>query len=145
MHDSVYNDIRKAAEVHRQVRKYIKSFAKPGVSMWDLCETLENKVRTLIEANGLTQGIAFPTGCSLNHVAAHWTPNPGDKTVLQYDDVCKIDFGTHVNGRIIDSAFTLTFNPVYDNLLKAVKESTNAGIKVLYLSGTRYDWLTDVF
>ena len=44
-------------------------------------------------------GLAFPTGCSLNHCAAHYTPNNGDKTVLQHDDVCKIDFGTHVNGR----------------------------------------------
>jgi methionine aminopeptidase len=46
-------------------------------------------------------GLAFPTGCSLNHCAAHYTPNAGDKTVLQYDDVCKIDFGTHVNGMIL--------------------------------------------
>lgn len=36
-------------------------------------------------------------------MAAHWTPNSGDTTVLQYGDVCKLDFGTHVNGRIIDS------------------------------------------
>lgn len=41
-------------------------------------------------------GIAFPTGCSLNWVAAHWTPNGGDNTVLQYDDVMKLDFGTQV-------------------------------------------------
>ena len=45
--------------------------------------------------------MAFPTGCSLNHCAAHYTPNAGDKTVLQYDDVCKIDFGTHINGELI--------------------------------------------
>lgn len=31
-------------------------------------------------------------------VAAHYTPNAGDKTVLQYDDVMKLDFGTHING-----------------------------------------------
>lgn len=68
-------------------------------------------------------------GCSLNHVAAHWTPNSGDKTVLQYDDVCKIDFGTHVNGRIIDSAWTVHFNPKYDVLAEAVRESTAAGVK----------------
>ena len=43
-------------------------------------------------------GLAFPTGCSINHCAAHYTPNAGDPTVLQYDDVCKIDFGTHING-----------------------------------------------
>lgn len=34
-----------------------------------------------------------------------------------------------MNGRIIDSAFTVAFNPMYDNLLLAAKESTNAGIK----------------
>jgi len=50
--------------------------------------------RYLIEANGLEAGIAFPTGCSLNFCAAHWTPNPGDNTVLDYNDVCKLDFGT---------------------------------------------------
>lgn len=44
----------------------------------------------------VSAGIAFPTGCSLNWVAAHWTPNAGDKTVLQYDDVMKLDFGTQV-------------------------------------------------
>ena len=42
-------------------------------------------------------GLAFPTGCSINHCAAHFTPNAGDSTVLEYDDVCKIDFGTHVS------------------------------------------------
>ena len=42
---------------------------------------------------------AFFSGCSLNHCAAHYTPNAGDKTVLKYDDVCKIDFGTHINGK----------------------------------------------
>ena len=47
-------------------------------------------------------------------MAAHWTPNSGDKTVLQYGDVCKIDFGTHVNGRIIDSAWTVHFDPQAD-------------------------------
>jgi methionine aminopeptidase len=34
-------------------------------------------------------------------VAAHWTPNSGDQTVLQYDDVMKLDFGTHVDGSIL--------------------------------------------
>ena len=42
-------------------------------------------------------GLAFPTGCSINHCAAHYTPNAGDNTVLQYDDVMKVDFGTQVS------------------------------------------------
>ena len=50
--------------------------------------------------------------------------------MLQYDDVLKVDFGVHVNGRIVDSAFTVAANPVYDNLLAAVKAATNTGLKV---------------
>jgi methionine aminopeptidase len=30
----------------------------------------------------------FPTGVSLNQIAAHYTSNPGDKTVLKYICVC---------------------------------------------------------
>ncbi|ORX87159.1 peptidase M24A, methionine aminopeptidase [Anaeromyces robustus] len=125
------NDLRKAAEVHRQVRYYAHKFIKPGLKMVEICENIENAVRSLIEAkdNDYTSGLAFPCGCSLNNCAAHYTPNKGDDTVLKYDDVCKIDFGTQVNGNIIDSAFTVHFNPMYDNLVNAVKESTYAGIK----------------
>ncbi|XP_041012991.1 methionine aminopeptidase 2B-like isoform X2 [Juglans microcarpa x Juglans regia] len=125
----LYNSVRRAAEVHRQVRKYIKGILKPGMLMTDICETLENAVRKLISENGLQAGIAFPTGCSLNWVAAHWTPNPGDKTVLQYDDVMKLDFGTHIDGYIVDCAFTVAFNPMFDPLLEASREATNTGIK----------------
>lgn len=66
--------------------------------MIEIAELIENGTRALIEENGLEAGIGFPTGCSLNHCAAHYTPNAGDKTVLSYDDVMKIDFGTQVNG-----------------------------------------------
>ena len=62
----IYNSLRQAAEVHRQVRKYMRSIMKPGMLMIDICETLENTVRKLISENGLQAGIAFPTGCSLN-------------------------------------------------------------------------------
>lgn len=85
--------------------------------MIDICEELEDMNRFLSKENGLKSGIAFPTGCSINYCAAHYTPNPGDNTVLNYDDVCKIDFGSQVNGKIIDCAFTVAFNPKFDTLL----------------------------
>lgn len=106
-----------------------QAIMRPGMKLVDICEAIENTNRRLVEENGLNAGIAFPTGCSINHCAAHYTPNPGDDTVLGYDDVMKIDFGTQVNGHIIDCAFTVAFNPVFDPLLEAVKEATNTGIK----------------
>ena len=124
-----YNIIRRAAEVHRQVRQYAQRTIKPGMSMTDIANMIEDGTRTLVEANGFNSGIGFPTGLSLNEVAAHYTPNAGDKRVLQSGDVLKVDFGVHVQGRIVDSAFTLNFEPTYDPLLAAVKAATNAGIK----------------
>ncbi|CAD7693285.1 unnamed protein product [Nyctereutes procyonoides] len=53
--EKIWNDFREAAEAHRQVRKY------------------------LIKENRLNAGLAFPTGCSLNNCAAHYTPNAAVK------------------------------------------------------------------
>ena len=75
-----YNNIRRAAEVHRQVRKYARKTIRPGMRMIDIAEGIENGVRALVEENGLESGVGFPTGLSLNHCAAHYTPNSGDTT-----------------------------------------------------------------
>jgi methionyl aminopeptidase len=127
-------DIRQAAEIHRNVRKYAQSYIRPGMTMLDICQRLEKKTFELVGtkpdwSNYLQGGYGFPTGCSLNHVAAHYTPNYGDKTVLTANDICKLDFGVHVNGRIVDSAFTIAFDPIFDPLIQATQEATNAGIR----------------
>jgi len=94
-----------------------------------ICNEIERSNKILLEANGLNAGWGFPTGVSLNECAAHYSPNPGDVNIFKYDDVLKIDFGTHINGRIVDCAFTVAFNPVYDNLLLGVREATYVGMK----------------
>ena len=146
-----YQHIRRAAEVHRQVRQYARRFIKPGMTMTEIANGIEDGVRSLVEEDGLESGIGFPTGLSLNECAAHYTPNAGDtvgKTscsvhnvgklnvfcckVLQKEDVLKVDIGVQVKGRICDSAFTLNFQPTYDKLLEAVKDATNTGIRVRY-------------
>jgi methionyl aminopeptidase len=126
--ESIIADVRQAAEVHRQVRRYVRKIAQPGIKMIDLCERSEAAVRALVRERGLDAGVAFPTGCSLNHVAAHWTPNAGDTTVLQRGDVMKFDFGVHVNGHIIDCAFTVAHDPTFAPLLDTVRAATEAGI-----------------
>jgi hypothetical protein len=39
-----------------QVRKYAQKTIKPGMSMIEICELIENGTRTLIEENGLEAG-----------------------------------------------------------------------------------------
>ncbi|KAF8481333.1 methionine aminopeptidase 2-like protein [Russula ochroleuca] len=124
-----YENIRRGAEVHRLVRNHARKFIHPGMTMTDIANGIEDTVRALVEENGLEAGIGFPTGLSRNNCAAHYTPNANDSIVLKKEDVLKVDIGVHVRGRILDSAFTLTFEPTYDNLLEAVKAATNTGIQ----------------
>jgi methionyl aminopeptidase len=135
MNNDFLQEYRQAAEIHRQVRQYAKANIKPGQSLTEIAEGIEDSVRALSGHPGLEEGdnirggVAFPTGVNLDHIAAHYSPNAGNKTLLAQDNVMKVDFGVHVNGRIVDSAFTIAFDPMYDNLLEAVKEATNTGIR----------------
>jgi len=101
---------------------------RPGMKLIDICNEIEAKVRELLPADGLHAGNAFPTGCSLNNVAAHWTPNTGENDILKYDDLVKFDFGVHIDGLIIDCAWTSSFDPRFDGLKEAVLDATNTGI-----------------
>ncbi|KAK9412945.1 putative Methionine aminopeptidase 2 [Seiridium unicorne] len=137
--DNINNDFltdyRHAAETHRQVRQWAQKNIKPGQTLTEIANGIEDSVRRLVGHDGLAEGDAiiagmgFPTGLNLDHIAAHYSPNAGNKTVLQQSNVMKVDIGVHVNGRIVDSAFTIAFDPMYDNLLAAVKDATNTGIK----------------
>ena len=130
------NEYRHGAEIHRQVRQWAQKNIKAGQTLTEIAEGIEDSVRALSGHPGLEEGdnikggMGFPTGLSINHCAAHYTPNAGNKTVLQKGDVMKVDFGVHINGRIVDSAFTWTDDPMYDNLLAAVKDATNTGVRV---------------
>jgi methionyl aminopeptidase len=141
MNNDFLQEYRQAAEVHRQVRQYAQKTIKPGQTLTEIAEGIEDAVRALTGHQGLEEGdnlrggMGFPCGLSINHCAAHYTPNAGNKMVLQQGDVMKVDFGAHINGRIVDSAFTMTFDPVYDPLLEAVKDATNTGIRVRQIAG----------
>jgi len=50
-----------------------------------------------------------------------YSPNPGG---------AEVDFEFYVKGRILNSAFTLTWDHTYDRLLEAVKDATNTDIRV---------------
>ena len=55
----MYNEIRQAAEAHRQTRQHIQKWVKPGMKMIDICNELESTARKLINENGLKVRISF--------------------------------------------------------------------------------------
>lgn len=136
MNNDFLTEYRHGAEIHRTIRQWAQRNIKPGQTLTEIAEGIEDGVRALTghsgveEGDAMIAGMGFPTGLNINHIAAHYSPNAGNKIVLQQEDVMKVDFGVHVNGRIVDSAFTIAFDPVYDNLLNAVKDATNTGIRV---------------
>ena len=123
-------NLRQAAEIHRQVRRYIQPYLVPGCSVLDICTRLEAKTVQLCGKNDLSGGIGFPTGFSINNCVAHDSAQPNDSRRLGQNDICKVDFGTHVDGMIIDSAFTVAFNPMFDPLIEATIDATWEGIRL---------------
>ena len=129
-------DLRNASECHKQIRKDIQNTIKPGMKILDVCDHIETGIVKYFGKNNLEAGIAFPTGVSINNMAAHDSAVPGDTRIIKKGDVIKIDIGTHINGNIIDSAYTHTFDTKYDNLVNATRDATwnaikNAGSDVL--------------
>lgn len=130
--EAILPDLREGAEIHRRVRQWaVENVIKPGVSLYEMCAQIEEAVRRLSGYQPVMRGLAFPCGCSINNCAAHYTPtSPNDQKTLGPSDVCKIDFGVNINGNVIDSAFTVCFDPKFDPLLNAAKEATNVGVKM---------------
>ena len=100
------------------------------IKILDICNKIEHDIINIFGQNNLKSGVAFPPGVSLNNCVCHDTANVNETRTINYDDVCKIDFGTHINGHIIDCAFTVAFNPEYEPLLVASKEATYSAIKM---------------
>jgi methionyl aminopeptidase len=128
--DTIITNTKKAGTIHKKIRSELNDFIEPNMKLIDICKFIENKIRLYSESNQINNGIAFPTGVSLNNIAAHWTPiKKSDNTILTENDVLKIDFGVHYNGCIVDSAYTWTHKTKYDPLLNASKEAVDTIIK----------------
>ena len=123
----------KSAKAHKNVGTYIRSLIKPGMGLKEIALLIENKVKEEINYdinNPIDRGIAFPVGLSLNNCAAHYTPNYEEHSIiLKNSDILKIDYGVHIKGTIIDSAFTLHFDPKYDEFINISKDITDFGVK----------------
>ena len=128
------DNMKKAGEIHKKIKKYIKDIIKPNIKLYDLAENIENKINeecNLLLMKSMKKGVAFPTGLSINNCAAHWTPKKNCNRELLKEDLIKIDYGVHIDGSIIDSAFSYSFDNKYDKLIEASETSTLIGIELM--------------
>ncbi|MHA1111261.1 MAG: type II methionyl aminopeptidase [Promethearchaeota archaeon] len=118
---------KKAGAIAKKVKTFIRPKIKPGIKLIDLVDLAEKKI---VELGGKT---GFPVNISINHVAAHYTPPPGDTTEIQDGDIIKFDLGVHIEGYSVDTAFTVSLNtePALENLVKASEEAVENAIKLV--------------
>jgi methionyl aminopeptidase len=122
---------KQAGQITKQAREFARDFVKRDMKLFDIAEAIENKIREL----GAEP--AFPVNLSLNEVAAHYTPRPGDETLAQ--GILKIDIGACMDGYIGDTAISLDltedqkFKEIIElnkALLKAAKEAVSPELEV---------------
>ena len=120
--NDIIGSLELAASIHKNVRQYLQTQLKPGIKLIDIAKIIENKTYQLSnQPKSINKGIGFPASLSLNECAAHFHPIATNNIQLFKDDIIKIDFGTEVNGWIIDSAFTICFDYKFNKLINAVK------------------------
>jgi len=123
------SDFKKAGQIAGQAREYGASLISEGVRVRDILDAVES----FIIAKGA--GIAFPAQISLNAIAAHACSDFQDETIIQADDVVKLDVGAHINGHIGDTATTVNLSGAYSELSKASKKALQQASK-LFVPGT---------
>jgi methionyl aminopeptidase len=130
-------DFRRASIIHRIVRSEVKKVLHDKIKFIDIINTADTVLDKLKKDNK-NIGYAFPIGISVNEIVVHdSTFFINDPRCLRKGDVVKIDIGIHVNGHIIDSAFTeiVDENIEEHSLYPLIEASRDATFSCIALSG----------
>ncbi|MBD3198131.1 MAG: type II methionyl aminopeptidase [Candidatus Lokiarchaeota archaeon] len=118
-----YESLKKAGDIAKQVKKFIKPKIKVGAKVLEIVNLVEDKIR---EMGG---SCAFPVNLSINNIAAHYTsPLRDDELEIQENDLIKLDLGVHIEGYIVDTAFSVNFNQdeALENIITATQTALEA-------------------
>jgi methionyl aminopeptidase len=123
--DDSWTNWRRAGVVAREALDLARPMVKPGTLVIDIIDTVENYIREN------SSGTSFPCNVALNNIAAHYTSPLNDETVIEEGDLVTVDCGSHVDGCIADTAFTIALNPDHESLVKASVDATNVAIQMM--------------
>ncbi|HEC38556.1 hypothetical protein LCGC14_0667920 [marine sediment metagenome] len=115
--------LKKAGNISKEVKKYIKPKIRVGAKVLDIISSVEVKIEDL---GGLS---AFPVNLCINNIAAHYTsPLKDDNLLISPEDLVKVDLGVHIEGYIVDTAFTVNFNETEgtQNIIQATEVALDA-------------------
>jgi len=111
-----------AGRIERDALKLAIDVTQEGEEYIEIAERIENFIRS----RGAEP--AFPVNISVNEVAAHYTPRPGDTLKIPPGSIVKVDVGVHVEGYIADAAVTLFFDEKHRGLALAAWRGLEAAL-----------------
>ncbi len=117
MEKEIFEKYIKAGKILREIKKEAKKQVKEGAKILDIAEKLENKIK---EMGGKP---AFPLNISINEIAAHYTPEENEETIIKETDLVKIDIGVHIDGYIADSAISINIANNHAKLIEASQQA----------------------
>src|SRR3989454_2141283 len=118
-------DYTSAGKIASEVRENARKKYYVGSTLLEICESIEKE----IEQRGAK--CAFPVNTSLNEIAAHYTAEPNDESIVKDTDLLKIDLGVQINGYIADTAVTVCYDPKYDYLVQAAEAALKEAISIV--------------
>ncbi len=123
MDDEQLEHYLKLGEEHSYILEQARRKIGPGTSVLDLVEESERLVRE----RGYS--LAFPTNLSINEVAAHYTPFPGDDLKIPEAGLIKLDMGSHREGMIVDAARSVALDEKYEEMVQVAREALDRAVE----------------
>lgn len=125
--------LKKAGSFHHEIKEKVIKQVKYTNDLQSLCNFIENEIKCYSSNDETNHGIAFPVGLNKNEVVAHYNPLKTEPNIIfdLNEDILKIDYGVHINGNIVDEAFSVTNNPKLFPLMNSSKDALRNMIKEL--------------
>ena len=105
----------------------IDQILKPRAKIVEVAEGIESDI--------MNRGAlwAFPVNICIDSIAAHYTPLIDEETLIDEDNIVKLDFGVAVNGYILDKAVTYYFGQDDDKkaLVETASEALNKALDMI--------------
>lgn len=101
MDAAVRDQLLRAGRVSKEARERAAALVDEGVLLREVADEVED----LMARRGLRP--AFPTGLSIDHIAAHYSPTHDDDLRFRRGNVVKIDLGAQSDGWVADTAMTV--------------------------------------
>jgi methionyl aminopeptidase len=115
-----------AGEIVREVKGRLNARTRAGTGLLELARFVEDEI---VRLGGRP---AFPCNISVNEIASHSTPHPGDTRTLAKGDLVKFDLGAIVDGYIADSAITIEAETEeYGPLISAAEQALSDALAIV--------------